>query len=197
LGESQQEVVGVFILGAVEAGSSVAELVSKTPLIGGETLLPGEPAEDLALEGGSTPPNLSNGLLDSQMPERVGLDTFFREFFVSEAVPTGVRGIMSQGHGTQLVGKGTKVGLRSQREARSKGVTEIGCKSSNNIDVRTGGVREKVWEAVLKRGSPNPKVSPEGGRGPVGNRDFGDGTKGTETGHNMFPNRGVKVMGIP
>jgi hypothetical protein len=58
LGESQQEVVGVFILGAVEAGSSVAELVSKTPLIGGETLLPGEPAEDLALEGGSTPPNL-------------------------------------------------------------------------------------------------------------------------------------------
>jgi hypothetical protein len=76
LGASQQEVVGVFILGAGEAGSSVAELVSKTPLIGGETLLPGDPTENLALEGGSASPNLSGGLLYSQMPERVGIDTF-------------------------------------------------------------------------------------------------------------------------
>jgi hypothetical protein len=196
LGASQQEVVGVFILGAGEAGSSVAELVSKTPLIGGETLLPGDPTENLALEGGSASPNLSGGLLYSQMPERVGIDTFVREFFVSEAVPTSVRSIMSQGHGAQLVGKVTEVGIRGQREARSKGVAEAGSKSSSNIDVGTGGVREKVREAVLKRGSPNPKVSPEGDRGSTSNRDFGDGTKGTETGHNIFPNGGVKAMGV-
>jgi hypothetical protein len=86
------------MLEAGKASSSVAELVSETPLVGGETFLPGEPAEDFALEGGSTPPNLSRNLLDLQMPERVGIDTFVREFFVGEAVPTGVRGIMSQGH---------------------------------------------------------------------------------------------------
>jgi hypothetical protein len=72
--------------------------MSETPLVGGETLLPGEPVEDFAFERGSTPPNLFCSLLDLQMTERDGVDTFVRECFVSEAVPTGVRGIMSQGH---------------------------------------------------------------------------------------------------
>jgi hypothetical protein len=103
---------------------------------------------------------------------------------------------MSQGHGAQLVGKGTKVGIRGQREARSKGVAEAGSKSSSNIDVGTGGVREKVREAVLKRGSPNPKVRPEGDRGSTSSRDFGDGTKGVEAGHNVFPDGGIEAVGV-
>lgn len=125
------------------------------------------------------------------MPERIGVDTFVREFFVSEAVPTGVRSILSQGHGAKLVGEGTKVGLRGQREARSKSVAEVGCQSSSHVNVRTGGVREKVGETVLKRGIPDPKVRPEGRGGPVGDGDFGDGTKGAEPSHNVLPDWGV------
>jgi hypothetical protein len=57
-------------------------------------------------------------------------------------------------------------------------------------------VREKVGEAVLKRGIPDPKVSPEGSGGPVGYGDFGDGTKGAEPSHNVLPDGGVEMVGV-
>jgi hypothetical protein len=58
-------VVHIFIVRTGETSGSVAELVPKTPLIGGETLLPGQPAENFALERGSAPPKLLRSLLDS------------------------------------------------------------------------------------------------------------------------------------
>jgi hypothetical protein len=74
---------------------------------------------------------------------------------------------------------------------RSKGVAQVGCQSSGNIDIRAGGVGEKVWEPVLKRGIAKQKVSPEGGRNSIGNGDLGNGTEGTKPDRNVLPNGGV------
>jgi hypothetical protein len=48
------------------------------------------------------------------MPERIGIDTFVRELFVSEAVTTVIQGVMMQDHRAELVCKGTEVGLHGQ-----------------------------------------------------------------------------------
>jgi hypothetical protein len=86
-------------------------VVSEPPLLGGEVLLPSEPAENLALERGGALPNLASHLIDLQMPGKVGVETFIRELFVSEVAGTIIRGIMAQGHRAKLVSKVTEVGL--------------------------------------------------------------------------------------
>lgn len=63
-------------------------MVPKSPFICGDALLPGQPAEDLALEGGGASPNLACHLINLQMPERIGTKTFIREHFVSERIGT-------------------------------------------------------------------------------------------------------------
>jgi hypothetical protein len=95
MGAQQEEVICIFILRAGETGISGAEMVSEPPLIGGEALLRSQPTENLALEGGGALPNVGCYLVDLQMPERIGVDTFVREFFVSEAAATSIMNIMA------------------------------------------------------------------------------------------------------
>jgi hypothetical protein len=125
------------------------------------------------------------------MPERIDIDTFVRELLVSETVITIVRGVAMQDHRGELVCKGTKVGLRGKREARSKGAAEVGRQSRGNIDVYASGVGVEVRKAVLKGGVARPKVGPEGCRGSTAYRDLGDGTEDFETSDNVLPDVGI------
>jgi hypothetical protein len=93
------------------------------------------------------------------MPERIGINTFVRELFVSESVAAVIRGVAMQDHRGELVCKGTKVGLRGKREARSKSAAEVGCQSRGYINVYASGVGVEVREAVLKGGVASPMVS--------------------------------------
>jgi hypothetical protein len=165
--------------------------MAKPAFIGRETLLQGKPAKNFALQRGSTPPNLFSNLVYPQMPERIDIDTFVRELFVSEAVTAVIRGVVMQDHRGELVCKGTKVGLRSKREARSKGATEIGRQSGGNVNVCASGVGEEVRETVLKGGIASPMVGPEGNRGAISYRDLSDGTKNLETSDNVLPKQVV------
>jgi hypothetical protein len=152
-------VVGVFILGAGEAGSRGTETMAEPAFVGRETLLQGKPSKNFALQRGSTPPNLFSSLICPQMPERIDIDTFVRELLVSEAVISIIRGVAMQDHRGKLICKGTKVGLRGKREARSKGAAEVGRQSRGNINVYASGVGVEVREAVLKGGVASPMVS--------------------------------------
>jgi hypothetical protein len=46
------------------------------------------------------------------MPERIGIDTFVRELFVSEAVTMVIPGVVMQDDRAELICKGMEVGLR-------------------------------------------------------------------------------------
>jgi hypothetical protein len=83
-------VVCVFVLAAREARASGAKLVSEPPFVHGEALLPSQPTEDLALEGGTGPPNLVRHIVGLQIPERVGVETFVQQLGVSEAARTSM-----------------------------------------------------------------------------------------------------------
>jgi hypothetical protein len=128
------------------------------------------------------------------MPERIDIDTFVRELLVSEAVITIVRGVAMQDHRGELVCKGTEVGLRGKREARSKGAAEVGCQSRGNINVNASGVGVEVRKAVPKGGIASPKIGPEGSRGPTAYRNLGDGTENFKTSDNVLPDGGVKMV---
>jgi hypothetical protein len=189
-------VVGVFILGAGEAGSRGIETMAEPAFVGRETLLQGKPSKNFALQRGSTPPNLFSSLICPQMPERIDIDTFVRELLVSEAVISVIRGVAMQDHRGKLVCKGTKVGLRGKREARSKGAAEVGRQSRGNINVYASGVGVEVRKAVPKGGVASPKIGPEGCRGSTAYRDLGDGTKSFETSDNVLPDGGVEMVSI-
>jgi hypothetical protein len=51
----KQQVVRVFVEVAGEAGCRGRHVVTKTPFVGGETTFYSKPAENFALQGGSTP----------------------------------------------------------------------------------------------------------------------------------------------
>jgi hypothetical protein len=190
-------VVGIFFLGAGETCSRGAEAMAKPAFVGWETLLPGKPAKNFALQRGSTPPNLVSKLINLQMPERIDIDTLVRELFVSEAVIAVIRGVATQDHKGELICKGTKVGLRGQREARSKGTMEVRCQSRGDIDVDASGMGVEIRKAVLKSGVTSPEVSPEGRGGAVADRNFGDSAENHKTSDNVFPNMGVQVVCVP
>jgi hypothetical protein len=75
-GAEQKEVIHVFIQRTGEAGGRVGKVVPEAPLIGWKTLSPSKPAEDLALKGGSTPPNSGRHIIDLQMAESRGIEVF-------------------------------------------------------------------------------------------------------------------------
>jgi hypothetical protein len=146
-------------------------VVSEPPFIGGKALLSCKPAENLALERGSGPPNLVRHIIDLQMPERNGVETFVRELGVSEAAKTSIRGIVAQDHHSKFVCKDTKVSLSSLRKARPKRAAKVRCHSCVDINMGSGSVGEEVWEAFMEGSVPGPEVEPEGGGGPAADVD--------------------------
>jgi hypothetical protein len=85
------------------------------------------------------------------LPERIGIETFVREPFVSEAAHTEIRGIKAQNNRAQLICKDTKVGFSA--EARGEGCADI--------DMDEGGVGVEVGETFMERVVSKPKVGPE------------------------------------
>jgi hypothetical protein len=63
-------------------------VVTEAPFIGGKTLFPSEPAEDLALKGGCTPPNLYRHVVHLQVAEKTGIEILVCKQVVSEAANT-------------------------------------------------------------------------------------------------------------
>lgn len=74
-GTEEQQVVSIFNGVTGEASGGGGEVVPEPPFVGGEPFSPGKPAENLALEGGRTPPNHSRHIVNLQMPEGMDIET--------------------------------------------------------------------------------------------------------------------------
>jgi hypothetical protein len=76
--------------------------VAETAFIGRKSPAPGEPTEYFALEGSCATPKPASQLVDLQFPERVGIETFVREGFVSKKTSARVQGIGAKHHRAKL-----------------------------------------------------------------------------------------------
>jgi hypothetical protein len=195
-GAQEEKVISVFVEGAGEAGGGSSNVVSEAPFVGGETAFSSKPAENFALQGGSAPPHLARNFVVLQLPERIGIETFVRKFFVSEAANAEVRAIVTQHNRSQLICKVTEFGFSIQREARSKSVAEIRSEGRADTYMNTSGMRVQGGEALKKRGISKPEISPEGRRGSITGSDSGDGAKSLEPRDNILPDWGIEVMAI-
>jgi hypothetical protein len=55
----------------------------------------------------------------------------------------------------------------------------------------------EVGKTVLQGGAASPKVSPEGHRGAIADRDRGKGTEDRKPSGNVLPDMDVKVVRVP
>jgi hypothetical protein len=83
--------------------------VAETAFIGRKSPAPGEPTEYFALEGSSATPKPARQFVDLQFPERVGIETFVREGFVSKKTSARVQDIGAKHHRAEFEGEYVEV----------------------------------------------------------------------------------------
>jgi hypothetical protein len=195
-GAAKEEVIGVLILRAEEACSRGPEAMPEAAFIGWEAPPHSKPAEDFALKGGSAFPHLLRHHVNLQMPERIGVDTFVRKLFVSETVPTRILGVAAKNHRAKLDSEASKVSFSGLRQAWFQRTAESRSQGCGDVDIHAGGVGEEVRELVLEGVVSEPEVRPKGRSFPIASGDFRYRPKSCEPSNNVFPDRGIEVVGI-
>jgi hypothetical protein len=195
-GAAKEEVIGVLILRAEEACSRGPEAMPEAAFIGWEAPPHSKPAEDFALKGGSAFPHLLRHHVNLQVPERIGVDTFVRKLFVSETVPTRILGVAAKNHRAKLDSEASKVSFSGLRQVWFQRTAESRSQGCGDVDIHAGGVGEEVRELVLEGVVSEPEVRPKGRSFPIASGDFRYRPKSCEPSNNVFPDRGIEVVGI-